>query len=232
MMIFIDHLGEWKAPDAWPASSAREMAYQMFQALDEMDLSFLGTHDDGEIPYVRFAPDAQALADQWRDELEQRLRGDTLKDAPAFEAHLGKYRSLMPSLALIFHLLDTSVKPISQVFEKKIFEVPLDAVELAADWCEYLEAHARAVYQAEVAPGIAPSHRLAEKIKAGHIHHCATARDIYRHQWPGLTTSAHVNAGLEVLESVGWVKVVSQPTGGTLTTLVHLHPDPRGGKDT
>jgi putative DNA primase/helicase len=125
MMIFIDHLGEWKAPDAWPASSAREMAYQVFQALDEMDLSFLGTHDDDEIPYMRFAPDAQVIADQWRDELEQRLRGDALKEAPAFEAHLGKYRSLMPNLALIFHLLDTSlqfvkfVKPISQVFEKK-----------------------------------------------------------------------------------------------------------------
>ena len=42
----------------------------------------------------------------WIFELENRLRNND--ETPAVQEHLGKYRSLMPSLALIFHLLDVA----------------------------------------------------------------------------------------------------------------------------
>jgi hypothetical protein len=58
---------------------------------------------DYESPLVlTFAPDAQALFREWLSQLEARLRGDEL--APVMQAHLAKYRSLMPSLALLFSL--------------------------------------------------------------------------------------------------------------------------------
>jgi hypothetical protein len=101
-------------------------------------------------------------------------------------------------------------------------------VELACDWCDFLEQHARVIYQAEVSPGQLAAHRLVEKLEAGRIRHGEPVRDIYRHQWPGLTTSAQVSSGLEVLEAAGWVRVVTLPTGGTPTTVVHLHPGLRG----
>jgi len=41
---------------------------------------------------------------EWLAELEAKIRGDELH--PALVSHLSKYRSLMPSLALLFELAD------------------------------------------------------------------------------------------------------------------------------
>jgi hypothetical protein len=236
MQQSLDNLGVWKAPDSWPQSAARDRAYQVFQSLDEMDVTALGAQADGSIPYLRFSPDAQAVADEWRDEWEQRLRGDSLKDMPVLAAHLGKYRSLMPSLALIFHLI-AYVSSGSSSYgdaEKKFSEVGLEEVVLACEWCNYLEQHAQRVYQAEVSPGLDTAHRLAEKVQRGRIQHGESVRGIYRHEWSGLTTNSQVMRGLEDLESAGWVRVVShQPPGGpgAPTQVVHLHPALRGKKE-
>jgi hypothetical protein len=60
-------------------------------------------------------------------------------DHPVLLSHVAKYRSLMPALALILHVIDgvdTGVGgPVSGV-----------AAERAAAWCRYLEAHARRLY--------------------------------------------------------------------------------------
>jgi hypothetical protein len=129
LLIYLDRLGEWKAPDTWPDTAARQRAYDLFRWLDEADLGFLGVVD-GEygLPFVRFTPEAQQVAEQWREQLEIRTRGTELQDMPAFEAHLGKYRSLMPSLALIFHLLSTyatSATSIPRDSGEKIAPCPL-----------------------------------------------------------------------------------------------------------
>jgi hypothetical protein len=53
---------------------------------------------------LKFALDAQELFAEWIQELEHKLRSDELH--PALVSHLAKYRSLMPSLALLFELAD------------------------------------------------------------------------------------------------------------------------------
>lgn len=57
----------------------------------------------------------------------------------------------------------------------------MGATELAADWCDYLEAHARVIYNTEVMAGVEAVHRLADKIKTGRITQGESMRDIYRH---------------------------------------------------
>ena len=52
----------------------------------------------------RLAPDAQELFIEWFTGLERKVRGDELH--PTLISHLSKYRSLMPSLALLFELAD------------------------------------------------------------------------------------------------------------------------------
>jgi len=47
---------------------------------------------------------AQELFDGWRADLKHRLRAE--EDHPVLLSHLAKYRSLLPSLALLFHLID------------------------------------------------------------------------------------------------------------------------------
>lgn len=55
------------------------------------------------IPTLTFAPDAQELFDQYRDELEHRVRFDEeLRANPPLLAHISKFRSLMPAMALLY----------------------------------------------------------------------------------------------------------------------------------
>jgi hypothetical protein len=74
--------------------------------------------------------DPQELFDGWRAALEQRLRAED--EHPVLLSHLAKYRSLMPSLALILHLIDGDDRgvggPVSRV-----------AAERAGAWCQHLE---------------------------------------------------------------------------------------------
>ena len=77
--------------------------------------------DAGALPFLRFDAAAQKKFDAWREELELRLRGNA--DHPAIESHLAKYRSLIPSLALILHLLDNGIGPIDT-----------DAIDKAICW--------------------------------------------------------------------------------------------------
>ena len=127
----------------------------------------------------------------------------------------------MPSLALVFHLVDV-------VSGKATGKVGLEAAMLAADWCGYLEAHARKIYAPELNPDVAAAHRLADKIRSGAITDGMTIRDIYRPQWSGLTNADTVSAGLELLTRHNWMRVVEQQdTGGRPSDIIEIHPSLR-----
>lgn len=176
----------------------------------------------GDIPTLRLDRDAQALYDQWRAELERRLRSEDLASMPAFAAHLAKYRSLMPSLALLFHLVEVSAGGTPG-------PVPLEPTKLAAAWCDYLELHTRKVYATEFTPGLDGAHTLAAKVKDGTIADGTSIRDLYRHQWAGLRTPAAVRAAVDLLVQAGWVRTRIEETGGRSSEVLDLHPDLRGG---
>ena len=213
--------GDWKNIDRYPDTDAKTEAFKIFQALDKLDPASIGAEaQDEEIPALRFAREAQDLFDDYRTRLELRLRSGELKEAPAFESHLAKYRSLMPSLALIFHL-------VAVVTERSSGPVSLEAAKLAADWCDFLEQHARKIYSPELQPDVTAAHRLAAKIKAGDIQDGQTVREIYRCQWSGLTNAEPVYAGLGILIECGWVHMEQTETGGRRSEVLHIHPDLR-----
>jgi hypothetical protein len=61
------------------------------------------------LPYLRFNIEAYDIFAEWRSALEARLRSGELH--VALEAHLAKYRKLVPGLALIYHLADSFTGP-------------------------------------------------------------------------------------------------------------------------
>src|SRR3712207_8351047 len=63
----------WRNVDRWPDSTAKNRAYAVYEALDALPPEEFGAtaEDEGRIPAVRFAPDAQEVFDRWRDELER-----------------------------------------------------------------------------------------------------------------------------------------------------------------
>jgi putative DNA primase/helicase len=229
LLVWPDTIGAFHKPTRWPDRETCDAVTAIFARLDRMGELLppdVERDEDSGIPVLRFDEAAQQVFDAWRAELEQRLRGGELREAPAFEAHLSKYRSLMPSLALLFHLVAVA----QDACTGSAGAVGADAACLAAAWCAFLELHAVKIYDAELRPGVPAAQALATKIEAGAITDGAAARDIYRHHWSGLSTADQVAAGLAVLEGAHWVRVVEggvSEQGGRPSDRVRLHPDLR-----
>jgi hypothetical protein len=225
VLVWPDTFGEWRDVDRWPMKDARERAFSIFQRLADAAPEDFGAQDEeDEIPFLRFAADAQGLFLEWRYALETRLRSDDLQRTPAFESHLSKYRSLFPKLALLFHLVDVADGAPAG-------PVPLRAAQMAAAWTEFLEAHARKVYAEELAGDVGTAHLLAAKIKEGAIVDGMDVRSIIRREWAGLRGSGKVHAGVEELARLGWLRIgETEPgdRGGRPSTFLRLRPDLKG----
>ena len=144
---------------------------------------------------LKFAPDAQALFVAWLTDLEICLRADDT--SPVMRAHLAKYRSLMPTLALLFSIADNSLEAVA-----------LRHAQQAVDWCEYLTHHARRVYASRISPERSAAISLAQKLTKGWKRENGkfTIRDVYSNDWSGLGTPDEVRAAVRVLEDAGWVR--------------------------
>jgi Protein of unknown function (DUF3987) len=142
LLVWPDVDRVWHNVDRPPDRRARRIASELFSRLDAFDPVALGIgqddtegavpllHEAGTIPCLRFDPGAQVAFDAWRAGLEGRLRTGELHSA--LEAHLSKYRSLVPSLALLCHLADNGGGPVGPV-----------AVQRALAWAEYLVVRGR-----------------------------------------------------------------------------------------
>ena len=119
--------------------------------------------------------------------------------------HLGKYRSLMPTLALVFHLVNA-------VDGRATGPIDESAALAGAAWCEYLEAHARRIYQSAHDGDPEAALQLAERIKTS-LPNPFTARDVVRKGWSGLDSTDAVHRVLLILEDREWVKPVDAPSG-------------------
>lgn len=216
LAVWPEDRGDWRLIDRAPHLTARETVHDLFTALDNHDLRS-SSCEDGEVPALRFSPDAQELFYAWLTELETRLRSEEIKAHPAFESHLSKYRSLMPSLALLFHLVES-------VGRGEIPPVSLAAAKLAGDWCEFLEQHARKVYAPEIGTDAVAAHALAAKIRKGEIFDGMTVREVYRANWSGLKVPEVAFAGLTLLQRHGWLAVVVPNRSGRPSQVIRLNP--------
>ena len=193
LAVWPDIPPKWVNVDRQPLVEAREEAFAAFRYLDELSASDVQAHCDGQIPFLRFAQDAQETFDQWRANLESRLRGDS--EHPAFEAHLAKYRKLVPALALIFHLSNRKLGPVSH-----------EALTQALGWAEYLEQHARRIYSPQSQCDLSSAKELAKHLKRGELDPQFSLRELYRKGWSELDTREHAANACEVLCEMGWLR--------------------------
>jgi hypothetical protein len=220
LAVYPDSPSGWTNVDRRPDVNARERAHEIFRKLDELNpIKFGGIRqDESSPPFLRFSPDAQETFNVWRAELEAKLQ--LRDDHPAIISHLAKYRSLMPSLALIFHLIDR-VDTDSQAGP-----VSIAAVELATAWSDYLELHARRIYQIVAKNTQLAASLLALKIRADKLPDPFTARDVYRNAWSGLGETKEVYSALELLEDLYIVfrEEIKKPLGGRPQTRFYINP--------
>jgi hypothetical protein len=223
LAVYPDQDREFKIVDRKPDTGAKNRAFDIFKAFDALNPADVGAEVDehGGIPFLRFSPDAQEFFYHWWAALEAKLRAD---EPPTIESHLSKYRSLMPSLALLFHLMDLVDTEEGQPVRKGA--VSLSAAKMAAAWCDFLEEHARRIYQSGSDGDMGPARTIAERL-AESLPNPFRARNVLRKGWTGLTKVEDVDRALDILEEHGWVCSVKVPTGekgGAPTVDYHVNP--------
>lgn len=133
----------WRLVDDQPNSFAKNRVFHLCKMINDMVFTEQGakepeSHYEGQhtIPFFRFSDEAQLFFHNWIKELQEKLEKN---EHPIILQHLSKYRSLMPSLALIFHIIQLADG-------KKESEITLESARQAAACCTYLESHARRIY--------------------------------------------------------------------------------------
>jgi len=160
---------------------------------------------------------APAVFDAWRAALERTLRAEA--DHPVLLSHGAKYRSLLPSLTLIVHLIDS-------VEAGTGGSVSRAAAVRAVAWGEYLQGHARRFYASVTDMARVAAALLATKIARGRLAGPLTAREVYRNEWAGLTEPRVVQGALDCLEELGWIRAeaVRARDGGRPTVRFRINP--------
>ncbi|OAI07029.1 hypothetical protein A1353_08380 [Methylomonas methanica] len=208
LMVYPDLIG-WEFVDAENDNEARDGVYSIFGKLAKMDFYEYGAQksDFDDRPYFRFSEEAQEYVNSWIIRNRKKIENETNN---LIREHLGKYNSLMPSLALIFHLVTIadSEKPKSRISEV--------SAKRAIYWCKYLESHARRIYGMISPPSRTGAIHLAKQIKSGNVKSPFTAKDVYDKKWSGLTKPKEVENACNILINENWLKrgEPSKPTGG------------------
>jgi hypothetical protein len=178
-------------------------------------LANLSPEQNGDgIPYLRFDDKAQNVFLDWLLGHENRLRNEEFPEC--LEAHLGKYPSLVPSIALILHLSEGRDGPVT-----------FDSIAKAIAWAKYLEAHAKRLYAPLTGADFVSAKALARKLRSKALPTEFKLRDVYRKGWANLSTPDEVKVATEILEDYDWIRSHTQntaATGGRPTTVFVINP--------
>src|SRR5262249_17242664 len=100
VIVWPDTDPDWTYVDRPPDSRSEELVARIYRKL-------VGLDPENPVRF-RFAPGAQELFIEWLKELEGKVRRDELH--PALVSHLSKYRSMMPTFAVLFELTDLAAE--------------------------------------------------------------------------------------------------------------------------
>ena len=186
---------------------------------DTIAYAFQGVRDEDGRPLLHFDSVAQQFFAEWFAEIQREVRSDRLEH-PALEAHLVKYASLMPSLALVFALADWAARGGTTLPT----HVGCPHAQQAAAWYHFLWEHAQRIYGLGVQDTAMRARTLVRHLAQGDVPAEFTARDVYFKGWSGLNSAEAVSGPLDLLEHLGWVRSRTRQTGGRPSTLYVANP--------
>ena len=213
LLVWPDIAGQWRDVDRWPDTEAKAKAYATFERLDALNPAGIGaTVEDGSIPYLRFDADAQALFSEWRANFEPRIRSGN--DHAAFEAHLSKYRKLVPALALLIHLADNPAG--GAIGETALLK--------SLAWAEYLESHAKRAYASVTQAEVEGARALLHRIRRREVSNPFVPRDVYLKHWACLSKPEEAHEAVRLLADLDYLRKEEQATGGRPKGVIWINP--------
>lgn len=204
LTVWPDFNEEWRLVDREPNREAEEKVDHIFSRIVEGNVFENLTEAASAIDETdlrRFNPEAQEVFFTWLEQLELLVRGKSLTAVMA--SHLSKYRSLVPSLALIFAIADNVNG-----------DIPKTYVDLAIRWAEYLQAHAERVYSSGISHDIQYARALLQKIDEGKVADDFKPADVYHKGW-SLLDKDGVSKAVELLCELDYLRrSEKKPCGG------------------
>lgn len=205
VLVYPDLLSDWRYVDRPIDHEACERAFRVLERVGSLTIAdFHAANVEGEAPFVRFTAAAQSVwvgAHEWC----MRLARST-DEHPVLRSHFSKYPKLLAALSLIFHALRVAEAATRDAVE-------IESVNLAWAWAQYLEGHARRIYQLALNQGETAARLIGEKLREERLGNPFSLREIQRKQWTGLQARDAVLAGLEVLEECNWVRAEAPAPG-------------------
>jgi len=210
LIIYPEIRGKSTNHDISPNVEAQKRVSKLIENIHDFevkeDLGFKG---------LRFDAQAQELFNSWREILESELRSGHIENCH-YLGHRSKFRSLVPSLALIFELLEGSET--SSI-------VSLSSLQLAIEWAAFLLEHAKKIYQVSSYPNFSEIQAFQKKLLSGKIRDGDTVRSIFRHHWDHLGTTECVEKALTFFCEHHWIQILVIPSNGRPIRTIKIHPD-------
>jgi hypothetical protein len=163
------------------------------------------------VQLLHFDRPAQLLFNDWYQKNETILRNGTLE--PSEHGHFAKYRSLIPGLALLFHLVNGQTGSVN-----------LDSLKTALEFAKYLKSHAKRVYRSVHGLDSQPTRTLAKRLLEHKLADNFTQRNVLHKGWANLSNKDKVNLAVTALVERGWLSEHPSELGGRKTTRYKINP--------
>ncbi|EJF98839.1 hypothetical protein MEI_00006 [Bartonella vinsonii subsp. arupensis Pm136co] len=205
MMVWPDKAKKCEWVDRDPLKDAYKDYEEVFRSFRDKPLG------SPEHPIViRFSPKAQEAFREWWENFQREISEGNHSEP--LQAHLAKMDKTIPSLALIFELI-----------EGGRFEITLPSLSMALRWSDYLLSHAKRLYAAGDTLTAERAKLIVERCDG--LPEVFTARDIYRRCWAHLKDKEAVKQALELLCCSNHIrkKFITHQTS-KLSTYYEWHP--------
>jgi hypothetical protein len=214
LLVWPDPVGNFKLVDRVPKQQAITKYLQAVLNLPKLgQQSLLGTRQlaNGS-QLLHFSDNAQQAFNTWYVKNENMLANGHLD--PARQSHFAKYRSLIPALALLFHLLDGHTGPVCE-----------DCLNRAVAFAKYLKKHADRIYASISGHDHAAVRMLAERLLDAQLADGFTCRTLTLKGWAGLATKEQAQAAIDALVEYNWLIETEIRSGGRPTVKYALNPN-------
>ena len=163
------------------------------------------------VQLLHFDKPAQKLFNNWHQANERMLRSGSLE--PSEHGHYAKYRSLIPGLALLFHLINGHTGPVCE-----------DSLATALQFAHYLKSHAKRIYRSVHGLDSAPTRSLAKKLLEHKLTDGFTQRSLLHKGWANLSNKDKVYLAVNALVEHGWLSEHLTESAGRKTTIYKVNP--------
>lgn len=203
LLVWPDHVNNFKLIDRTPNQTVIDKYHKAIVSLPSITaqpISGARPLNNGS-QLLHFAPAAQLAFNAWYVQNENMLVNGNL-DA-ARQSHFAKYRSLVPALALLFHLLDGHNGPVCE-----------DCLSRSVLFAQYLKQHANRIYSSVSGHDHTAVRLLAERLLDQRLSSPFTNRSLVHKGWAGLTSKEQAQAAIDALTEYGWLTETEIRSGG------------------